>query len=65
MWLFKYRGKCYIAVKADKECYKKKKKFSDTSILKCQHQSACEADLLRNKNIFKLCMVDWKITIDT
>ena len=25
----------------------------------------CEADLLRNKNIFKLCMVDWKITIDT
>ena len=43
----------------------KKKIFSGTSILKCQHQSTCEADLLKNKNIFKLCMVDWKLTIDT
>ena len=25
MWLFTYRGKCYIAVKADKECYEKKR----------------------------------------
>lgn len=59
--------KCYIYYYCEnrQRVLKKKKIFSVLSILKCQHQSACEADLLRNKNIFKLCMVDWKITMDT